>query len=145
MEIKEFLYKINYLGRRKVMVEFVQKGNEAIISIWLCDKIRLEDFIPSSYAEISMTYFPFFYAERTIYYTPRSYFISPNDLIRTIYHICKIYKIENITLNDGENKYPIKLQELIQNIKTRILEIRKPLWRGLLEPSIAIKPNIRIQ
>lgn len=60
MEIKEFLYKINYLGRRKVMVEFVQKGNEAIISIWLCDKIRLEDFIPSSYAEISMTYFPFF-------------------------------------------------------------------------------------
>lgn len=173
MEIKEFLYKINHLGRRKVMVEFVQKENEAIISIWLCDKIRLEDFIPSSYAEISMTYFPFFNAEGTIYYTPRSYFISPNDfdlflstapnkkyvhdstgyfniicpndLIRTIYNICKIYKIENITLNDGKYRYSIKLQELIQNIKARILEIRKPLWRGLLEPSIAIKPNIRIQ
>lgn len=162
MEIKEFLYKINHLGRRKVMVEFVQKENEAVISIWLCDKIRLEDFIPSRYAEISMTYFPFFSAEGTIYYTPRCYFISPNDfdlflstapnkkyvhdstgyfniicpndLIRTIYNLCKIYKIENITLNDGKYRYPIKLQELIQNIKTRILEIRKPLWRGLLEP-----------
>lgn len=162
MEINEFLYKINHLSRRKVMVEFVQKENEAVISIWLCDKIKLEDFIPSRYAEISMTYFPFFSAERTIYYTPRCYFISPNDfdlflstapnkkyvhdstgyfniicpndLIRTIYNLCKIYKIENITLNDGKYRYPIKLQELIQNIKTRILEIRKPLWRGLLEP-----------
>ena len=109
-----------------------------------------------------MTYFPFFSAEGTIYYTPRTYFISPNDfdlflstapnkkyvhdstgyfniicpndLIRTIYNLCKIYKIENITLNDGKYRYSIKLQELIQNIKARILEIRKPLWRGLLEP-----------
>ena len=32
MEIKEFLDKINLLSRRKVMVEFVQKENEAIIS-----------------------------------------------------------------------------------------------------------------
>lgn len=162
MEINEFLYKINHLSRRKVMVEFIPSGNKAIISIWLCDKFILEDFIPSSYAEISMTYFPFFSTERTIYYTPRCYFISPNDfdlflstapnkkyvydstgyfniicpndLIRTIYNICKIYKIEDITLNDGKYRYSIKLQELIQNIKTRILEIRKPLWRGLLEP-----------
>ena len=173
MEIKEFLYKINNLSRRKVMVEFIPSGNKAVISMWLCDNIRLEDPIPSSFVPISMTYFPFFSTEKTTYDTPRCYFISqddfdlflstapnkkylhdssgyfniicPNDLIRTIYHICKIYKIENITLNDGENKYPIKLQELIKNIKTRILEIRKPLWRGLLEPSIAIKPNIRIQ
>ena len=173
MELKEFIRELNNSSRRKVMVEFIPSGNKAIISIWLCDKIRLEDFIPSSYAEISMTYFPFFYAERTIYYTPRCYFISqddfdlflstapnkkyvhdstgyfniicPNDLIRTIYNICKIYKIEDITLNDGKYRYSIKLQELIQKIKTRILEIRKPLWRGLLEPSIAIKPNIRIQ
>ena len=142
------------------MVEFIPSGNKAIISIWLCDKFILEDFIPSSYAEITMTYFPFFNTERTIYY--RCYFISPNDfdlflstapnkkyvhdstgyfniicpndLIRTIYNICKIYKIEDITLNDGKYRYSIKLQELIQNIKTRILEIRKPLWRGLLEP-----------
>lgn len=162
MEIKEFLYKINHLGRRKVMVEFVQKENEAIISIWLCDKIRFEDFMPSSHAEISMTCFPFFSTEGTIYHTSRCYFISPNDfdlflstapnkkyvhdstgyfniicpndLIRTIYNLCKIYKIENITLNDGKYRYAIKLQELIQNIKARILEIRKPLWRGLLEP-----------
>lgn len=160
MEINEFLYKINHLSRRKVMVEFIPSGNKAIISIWLCDKFILEDFIPSSYAEITMTYFPFFNTERTIYY--RCYFISPNDfdlflstapnkkyvhdstgyfniicpndLIRTIYNICKIYKIEDITLNDGKYRYSIKLQELIQNIKTRILEIRKPLWRGLLEP-----------
>lgn len=173
MIIKEFLYKINNLSRRKVMVEFIPSGNKAVISMWLCDNIKIEDAIPSSLVQISMTYFPFFSTEKTTYYTPRCYFISqddfdlflstapnkkylhdsggyfniicPNDLIRTIYHICKIYKIENITLNDGENKYPIKLQELIQNIKTRILEIRKPLWRGLLEPSIAIKPNIRIQ
>lgn len=109
-----------------------------------------------------MTYFPFFSTEGTTYYTPRCYFISPNDfdlflstapnkkyvhdstgyfnlicpndLIRTIYNLCKIYKIENITLNDGKYRYSIKLQELIQKIKTRILEIRKPLWRGLLEP-----------
>ena len=162
MELKEFIRELNNSSRRKVMVEFIPSGNKAIISIWLCDKIRLKDFIPSRYAEISMTYFPFFYAERTIYYTPRSYFISPNDfdlflstapnkkyvhdssgyfniicpndLIRTIYNICKIYKIENITLNDGKYRYSIKLQELIQKIKTRILEIRKPLWRGLLEP-----------
>ena len=162
MELKEFIRELNNSSRRKVMVEFIPSGNKAIISIWLCDKIRLKDFIPSRYAEISMTYFPFFYAERTIYYAPRSYFISPNDfdlflstapnkkyvhdstgyfniicpndLIRTIYNICKIYKIENITLNDGKYRYSIKLQELIQKIKTRILEIRKPLWRGLLEP-----------
>ena len=60
MEIKDFLYKINHLSRRKVMVEFIPSGNKARISIWLCDKIRLEDFIPSRYAEISMTYFPFY-------------------------------------------------------------------------------------
>ena len=71
MEIKEFLYKINYLGRRKVMVEFVQKENEAIISIWLCDKIRLEDFIASTYAGRTMTYYPCSNAEGTIYYTPQ--------------------------------------------------------------------------
>ena len=173
MELKEFIRELNNSSRRKVMVEFIPSGNKAIISIWLCDKIRLKDFMPSRYAEISMTYFPFFNAEGTIYYTPLCYFISPNDfdlflstapnkkyvhdstgyfniicpndLIRTIYNICKIYKIENITLNDGKYRYSIKLQELIQKIKTRILEIRKPLWRGLLEPSIAIKPNIRIQ
>lgn len=80
MEINEFLYKINHLSRRKAMVEFIPSGNKAIISIWLCDKFILEDFIPSSYAEISMTYFPFFSTERTIYYTPRCYFISPNDV-----------------------------------------------------------------
>ena len=162
MELKEFIRELNNSSRRKVMVEFIPSGNKAIISIWLCDKLRLKDFMPSRYAEISMTYFPFFNAEGTIYYTPRTYFISPNDfdlflstapnkkyvhdstgyfniicpndLIRTIYNLCKIYKIENITLNDGKYRYSIKLQELIQNIKARILEIRKPLWRGLLEP-----------
>lgn len=44
MELKEFIRELNNSSRRKVMVEFIPSGNKAIISIWLCDKIRLKDF-----------------------------------------------------------------------------------------------------
>ena len=56
MEINEFLYKINHLSRRKVMVEFIPSGNKARISIWLCDKIILEDFTVYKILRKSMIY-----------------------------------------------------------------------------------------